>query len=128
MQETRVRSLGGEGSPGEGNGKPLQYSCLQNPMDREAWRATVHGVTRVGHNLVTKPPTNLSLKECRLGGQPKATEQVGTALGVSPLQTGTLLRCCAFSPGGEEPAPLCLVAPRGTMLASSLGWSWGSSF
>ena len=30
-------------SPGEGNGNPLQYSCLQNPMDRRAWRATVHG-------------------------------------------------------------------------------------
>ena len=29
---------------GEGNGKPLQYSCLENPMDREAWGATVHGV------------------------------------------------------------------------------------
>ena len=30
--------------PGEGNGNPLQYSCLQNPMDREAWQATVHAV------------------------------------------------------------------------------------
>ena len=42
-------------SPGEGNGNPLQYSCLENPMDRGAWQATVHGVTRVGDNLVTKP-------------------------------------------------------------------------
>ena len=33
-------------SPGEGNGNPLQYSCLENPMDRGAWRATVHGVAR----------------------------------------------------------------------------------
>ena len=31
-------------SPGEGNGNPLQYSCLENPMDRGAWRATVHGI------------------------------------------------------------------------------------
>ena len=31
-------------SPGEGNGNPLQYSCLGNPMDRGTWRATVHGV------------------------------------------------------------------------------------
>ena len=30
--------------PGEGNGNPLQYSCLENPMDRGAWRATAHGV------------------------------------------------------------------------------------
>ena len=34
-------------SPGEGNGNPLQYSCPGNPMDREAWRATVHGVAKV---------------------------------------------------------------------------------
>ena len=33
-------------SPGEGNGNPLQYSCLENPMDRGAWRATVHGVRK----------------------------------------------------------------------------------
>ena len=30
---------------GEGNGTPLQYSCLENPLDREAWKAAVHGVT-----------------------------------------------------------------------------------
>ena len=42
-------------SPEVGNGSPLQYSCLENPMDRGAWRATVHGVTRVGQDLVTKP-------------------------------------------------------------------------
>ena len=41
-------------SPGEGNGNPLQYSCLGNPMDRRAWWATIHGVTRVGHDFVTK--------------------------------------------------------------------------
>ena len=34
-------------SPGEGNGYRLQYSCLEKSMDREAWHATVHGVTRV---------------------------------------------------------------------------------
>ena len=33
-------------SPGEGNGNPLQYSCLENPMDRGAWGATVHGVAK----------------------------------------------------------------------------------
>ena len=33
-------------SPGEGNGNPLQYSCLENPMDRGAWWATVHRVTK----------------------------------------------------------------------------------
>ena len=34
----------------------LQYPCLENPMDRGVWQATVHGVVRVGHDLVTKPP------------------------------------------------------------------------
>ena len=42
-------------SYGEGNGNSFQYSYVGNPMDRGAWRATVHGVTRVGHDLVTKP-------------------------------------------------------------------------
>ena len=36
MRETWVRSLGQKAPPGEGNGNPLQYSCLENPMDREA--------------------------------------------------------------------------------------------
>ena len=36
--------------PGGGNGNPLPYSCLGNPMDRRAWRATVHRVQRVRHN------------------------------------------------------------------------------
>ena len=45
-------SFSGSGrSPGEGNGNPLLYSCLENPMDRGAWWATVHEVTRVGHDL-----------------------------------------------------------------------------
>ena len=39
--------------PGEGNGNPLQYSCLKNCIDRGAWWATAHGVTRVQHGLVT---------------------------------------------------------------------------
>ena len=40
-------SIPGSGrSPGEGNGSPLQFSCLQNPMDRGGWQATVHGVTK----------------------------------------------------------------------------------
>ena len=46
MQETQVQSQGQEDSPGEENGNPLQYSCLENPMDGEAWWATVHGVAK----------------------------------------------------------------------------------
>ena len=44
-------SIPGSGrSPGEGNGNPLQYCCPENPMDRGAWRATVCGGRRVGHD------------------------------------------------------------------------------
>ena len=44
---------GSGGSPREENGNPLQYSCLENHMDRVAWQATVHGIT--------KSPTRLSM-------------------------------------------------------------------
>ena len=46
MQEMWVRSLGWEDSPAVGNGNLFQYSCLENPMDRGAWRATVHGIEK----------------------------------------------------------------------------------
>ena len=53
-----VRDMGSisglERSPREGNGNPLQYSRLENPMDRGAWHAIDHGVVRVGHDLVIK--------------------------------------------------------------------------
>ena len=46
MQETQVQSLGLEDPLEKENGNPLQYSCMENPMDRGAWRKTVHGVTK----------------------------------------------------------------------------------
>ena len=50
-----IGSIPGSGrSPREGNGNPLQYSCLGNPMDRGVRRATTLGLQRVGHDLVTK--------------------------------------------------------------------------
>jgi len=45
-QEMQIQSLGQEDPLEEGNGNPLQYSCLENPMDRGAWWATVHRVTK----------------------------------------------------------------------------------
>ena len=48
----RTGLISGSGrSSGEGNGNPLQYSCLENPMDRGAWWATVHGVTKIWTRL-----------------------------------------------------------------------------
>ena len=52
-----LRLITGSGRfPGEGNGNPLQYSCLENSHGQSSLAATVHGVVRVGHDLVTKPP------------------------------------------------------------------------
>ena len=49
-------------SPGEGSGNPLQYACVENPMDKGAWQATVHVVTRIRHDLVTIFPGGLDGK------------------------------------------------------------------
>ena len=43
-------------SPGVGNGNPLQYSCLGNPMNRGAWQAAVHGLARVRHEVTKQQP------------------------------------------------------------------------
>jgi hypothetical protein len=49
-------SIHGSGrSPGEGNGNPPQFSCLEKPMDRGAWWATIYSIARVRHDLATKP-------------------------------------------------------------------------
>ena len=48
--------------PGEGKDYPLQYFGLENPMDRGAKKAIIHGVARVGHDLVTKPNQTMPLE------------------------------------------------------------------
>ena len=58
MQETQVWSLSREDPPGEGNGNPLQYSCLENPMDRGGWRAIPHGVAEGKTQLSTHTHTH----------------------------------------------------------------------
>ena len=50
-------------SPGEGNGNPLQYSCLGNPMDRRAWRAAVHRVAKSQTQLRDQATTKTFLFE-----------------------------------------------------------------
>ena len=46
MQDTRVQSLGQEDPLEKEMANPLLYSCLENPVDREAWQAVVHGIVR----------------------------------------------------------------------------------
>ena len=53
MWETRVQSLGREDPLGEGNGNPLQYSCLENSMDGEAWWPTVRRVAELDTTLLS---------------------------------------------------------------------------
>ena len=53
-----VGLIPGSRSPGEGNGNPFQYSCLENPLDRGAWRATVHRVTKSQTRLSTHTHTH----------------------------------------------------------------------
>ena len=55
-------------SPGEGNVNPLQYLCFENPMDRGAWWAIVHGIARVGHDLATKPSEKINEEATDLWG------------------------------------------------------------
>ena len=59
-------------SPGEGNDNLLQYSCLGNPIDRGTWWPTAHGISRVGHNLETKPPISTIFHYIDRPGSPAA--------------------------------------------------------
>ena len=61
MQETGDASSipGWERSPGEGNGNPLQYSCQEKPMDREAWQATVQRVAKSRTDVALRTITEL---------------------------------------------------------------------
>ena len=78
---------GSERSPGGGHGNLLQYSCLENSMDREAWRTTVHGITKSWTQLNTHTQwfeaTGLQLPELRYShraaGRHKGRPQTGTA-------------------------------------------------
>ena len=60
-----IQSLGWEDPLKEGTMTHSSYSCLENPMDRGAWWATVHGVTRVSQDLAAKPP-NLNFLICKM--------------------------------------------------------------
>ena len=58
--------LGWGRSPGEGNGYPLQYSCLENPMDRGAWQPRVYGVARVRHDTDTAKHSTQTIKSAKV--------------------------------------------------------------
>ena len=72
-------------SPGEGNGNPLQYSCLENPMDGGAWWATVHGVAKSRTRL---SDFTFTLKSIHCGGQ---VDKMTCAIVVGQLLSPALL-------------------------------------
>ena len=74
-------TLGWEDSPGEGNGNPLQYCCLENPMDGGAWWVTVYGATEVRHGWATGRHTHTHTLTCHppLQGLNRALLQLLTA-------------------------------------------------
>ena len=95
-----VGSIPGSGrSPGEGNGNPLQYSCLKNPLDSGAWQATIHGVT----NSWTVPPASLQMQE--LPEEPSL--QPWGCLWTGPVPWGDMLRASSTRLHGLLP-PSCL--------------------
>ena len=63
MQEMWVRLLGREDPLGEGMATPLQYSCLENPMDRGTWQVTVHGVAKSRTRLSDSAQHNVTPRE-----------------------------------------------------------------
>ena len=97
MQETRVRSLCPGRSPGEGNGHPLQYSCLENSMQRGAWWATVHGVAESWTRLSNFASSSL-LQSLTGGSHSKESACNAGGLGSIPGS--------GRSPGGGRGNPL----------------------
>ena len=83
------------GSPGGGNGILLQYSCLENPMDKGAWWATVHGVSRVTHDWTTKQAKqSISRTRVVISGHLKLVNSISTRNSIFPHQL--CLTCSNF--------------------------------
>ena len=107
-------SIPGSGrSPGEGNGNPLQYSCLENPVDRGAWWATVHGVAESRTRLSDLTSLHFTLVKAWKG-------EVGSFLTRAPgyraySHTPGALRCLPFWRAGTASwSSLCPSASSGS--------------
>ena len=114
MQETRVQSLGWGRSPGEGNGTVLQYSCLENPMDRGAWWAAVHGVAK---DRTDRPTNTLTFT---------VSHWLPHASGTVPSNSPDPL-CPELS--GQQPGPRCSSrTPTIIKVSSSAGVDQSANF
>ena len=106
---------------GEGNGNPLQYSCLENPMDRGAWQTTVHGAARVRHNLATKPTTTTSLLSFLFYPSPPFA-----ALAIPHMHCALLFTCvffCAISSIRDTFSPSLCTLKCYSSFKTLLGWA-----
>ena len=98
-------------SPGGGHGNPLQYSCLENPTDRGAWRATVHGVTQSWTRQ-----KRLSMHSCTLSFKAFLLTPVCLPSIIAPcisfllLSTANTQTYCSLNVSGIFPASFCLYA------------------
>ena len=95
----------------EGNGNPLQSSCLENPIDRGAWQAAVHGVAGVGHVLATKPP-------------PEGEDGPGQGRLVPSTKASSGLTAAPRS-AGCRPRPAVNQGPEGARQLCIVRWGWG---
>ena len=83
-----VGSIPGSGrSLGEANGYPLQYSCLENPMDRGAWWTTVHGITKNQTQLKELSTAHTHGQREHLRGRFRLRKRVSTSFAVPPRET-----------------------------------------
>ena len=85
-------------SPGEGNGNPLAYSCLENPTDRGTWQATVHGVRESGHDWALMHTQSLSIKH-QPQGKDCQFSSVQLLSQVWPVVTPWIAPCPSPAPG-----------------------------
>ena len=112
-QETWVRSLSWEDSPGGEHSSPLQYSCLENPMDRGTWWAMAHEVTKSGTRLSNLAPSMVrkqaqkDIRHSRLKSEkPKAVGEAGHLRAQEPSVSWGWFRNAAVSfrsiPGSQS--------------------------
>ena len=95
---------GSERFPGGGNGNPLWHSCLENPMDRGAWRATVHKVTKSRARL-KRLSTHSGMHQARLIIRGRTGAELGS--------TGGRRDGCCTNPPHVQPDPAPLPENRG---------------
>ena len=102
-------------SSGEGNGNPLQYSCLENPMDRGAWQAIARGVARVRHALATKEREREA--QCIYCGLYFCYYHINSTSDQQALDPGGWGPCCRAYPASGLISPL----NPSVMMEASLG-------